>query len=125
LRDLTGLTVAVEGVMPETAPAEAAEPVSVLNEVRSPMEQPCPSCQARRLYRSKARTLRERIRRKVSARRLYRCTNCDWRGWLIPLQFSDGEAVEPSSPPNLAALDVALQMLEPPLRRSFSPRDLN
>jgi len=124
MRELTGLTVAVDGVVSEPLPAEAASG-SVVNEVRSPMEQPCPSCQSQTLYRSRARTLPERIRRKMSVRRLFRCTNCDWRGWLIPLQFSDADAVEPVSAPNLAALDVALQTLEPPLRRSFSPRDLN
>jgi FlaA1/EpsC-like NDP-sugar epimerase len=123
LRELTGLTVAVDGVISEPL-AEPAS-VSIFNEVKSPMEQPCPNCQLQTLHRSRARNLPERIRRRVSVRRLFRCTNCDWRGWLVPLQFSDADAVEPASAPNLAALDIALQTLEPPLRRSFSPRDLN
>jgi FlaA1/EpsC-like NDP-sugar epimerase len=124
LRDLTGLTVAADGATADPLPAEARS-VSILNEVKSPMEQPCPNCRSQTLHRSRARTLSERMRRRLSDRRLFRCTNCDWRGWLIPLQFSDADAVEPASAPNLAALDVALQSLEPPLRRSFSPRDLN
>jgi hypothetical protein len=87
--------------------------------------QSCPKCQSLALHRSKARTLPERIRRNFSLLRPFRCTSCDWRGWLLPLQFSDANAVEPASAPDLASLDATLLTLRPPVRRGFSPRDLH
>jgi len=122
LRELAGLSRAGDGMA--SVPPEVA-PCAAVAEVRNRMEQPCPDCGSLTMHRSKARSLPERIRRNFSVQRLYRCTNCDWRGWLLPLQFSDADAVEPTSAPDLAALDVALQTLQAPLRRSFSPRDLH
>ena len=49
--------------------------------------QPCPSCKGWRVHRSKARNLYERVRKSRTDRRLYRCEECGWRGWLIPLEF--------------------------------------
>lgn len=49
--------------------------------------QPCPSCRGWRVHRSKARTFYERFRKSRTDRRLYRCEECGWRGWLIPLEF--------------------------------------
>jgi hypothetical protein len=89
------------------------------------MEQPCPKCQSLTLHRSRARTIAERVRRNFSVQRLFRCTTCDWRGWLLPLQFSDVDAAEAASAPNLAALDAAVQSLRPPMRPTFAPRDLH
>ena len=100
----------------ESAPASPAAFKSV--------EQPCPTCGSFTLYRSKAKNLPERMRRHFSTRRSFRCTTCSWRGWLVPLQISGSEAVEPPAIPDLAALDVALQASTPTLRHSFSPRDL-
>jgi hypothetical protein len=95
--------------------------------VREPgdaVEHVCPNCHSPALYRSKARTLSERMRRNYSAKRLFRCHDCNWRGWLIPLDFGDPEATEPAVTPDLAALDSAVQTVQLPLRRTFSPRDL-
>lgn len=122
LRDLAGLSSAVNA-MP-AAPVAVEKPVRVPAAIKS-VEQPCPKCAAATLFRSKARNLPERVRRSVSARRLFRCTTCQWRGWLIPLHVSDGDAVEPAAIPDLAALDLALQSAGPPVRRNFSPRDLH
>jgi FlaA1/EpsC-like NDP-sugar epimerase len=121
LGELTGLSSA-DG--PALAP-QIFEPVSpaAAAAVRS-VEQPCPSCGSFTLYRSKAKNLRERVRRYFSARRSFRCTTCSWRGWLVPLHISDAEPVEPRAIPDLTALDVALQASTPTLRHSFSPRDL-
>ncbi|MGE5244010.1 MAG: polysaccharide biosynthesis protein [Betaproteobacteria bacterium] len=126
LRELVGLSSAGEQELPaapavteEPAPAAAARPA-----IRS-VEQPCPNCGAPTLFRSKARNLHERMRRNMSVQRPFRCTTCQWRGWLIPLHVSDAEAVEPAAVPDLAALDVALQGAGPAVRPTFSPRDLH
>jgi len=121
LRELTGHSPADEAtpLAPsaiESAPASPAAFKSV--------EQPCPTCGSLTLYRSKAKNFPERMRRHFSTRRSFRCTSCNWRGWLVPLQISGSEAVEPPAIPDLAALDVALQASTPTLRHSFSPRDL-
>jgi len=49
--------------------------------------QPCPSCKGWRVHRSKGRNLYERVRKSRTDRRLYRCEECGWRGWLVPLEF--------------------------------------
>jgi FlaA1/EpsC-like NDP-sugar epimerase len=89
-----------------------------------PVEQPCPACQSSALHRSRARTLAERLRRSYSDKRLFRCTSCDWRGWLVPLDFGAPGAAEPVLLPDLVALDSAVQGFQAPSRPTFSPRDL-
>jgi len=121
LRALAGLTTGAQ----ESPQAPAVlEPAAVVREVPQFVEQPCPNCESRRLYRSKSRTLAERARRNFSARRLFRCEDCNWRGWLMPLEFADAEAVAPIPAPDLTGLDEAVEGLRMPLRRSFSPREL-
>jgi hypothetical protein len=87
-------------------------------------EQACPHCPGG-LHRSHARSLPERMRKGLSHRRLFRCDDCGWRGWLMPLQFGDHDRFEVPSEPDLASLDaVALPPPKPP-RPSFAPRNLN
>ena len=121
LRELTGLSAA-DGETAVAPPSieRAPAPADALKIA----EQPCPTCGSFTLYRSKAKNLAERIRRQFSAQRLFRCTTCRWRGWLLPMHINDAGAVEPAAIPDLAALDVALQASAPTLRRSFSPHDL-
>jgi FlaA1/EpsC-like NDP-sugar epimerase len=121
LSELTGLS-ATAPPQPEPAPPEKPSRGPA---VMASVEQPCPKCGASTLFRSKARSLPERMRRKWSALRLFRCTTCEWRGWLVPLHVSDAEAAEPAAIPNLAALDAALQVTAASQRRAFSPRDLH
>ena len=54
-----------------------------------------------------------------SAQRLFRCSTCHWRGWLLPMHINDAGAVEPAAIPDLAALDVAAAGSAPTLRRKF------
>jgi FlaA1/EpsC-like NDP-sugar epimerase len=124
LRTLTGMIAPGEESIAEQRPTVVpAAPVAAV--VMSSSEQPCPHCGASTLFRSRAKTLPERVRRGFSAQRLFRCTTCSWRGWLLPLHISDAPAVEPSAIPDLSALDVALLTSAPPSRRAFSPSDLN
>jgi FlaA1/EpsC-like NDP-sugar epimerase len=122
LRGLTGMIA--PGVEPMAA-VTAPSPAGVAAPVMGSSEQPCPHCGAPTLFRSRAKTLAERLRRGFSAQRLFRCTTCNWRGWLRPLHVSDAPAVEPSTVPDLSALDLALLSSTPAPRRAFSPSDLN
>ena len=121
LRELTGLSSAAE---PAAAPAVVTEPASPPIDLPDSIEQPCPSCGESTLFRSKARSLPERLRRSWSLQRLFRCTTCGWRGWLMPIHVSTTEVVELPTVPDFAALDIALQATPPEQRRSFSPHDL-
>jgi FlaA1/EpsC-like NDP-sugar epimerase len=126
LRQLTGLAAAA--ALPPVAEPVSAAPVEQRREepaAQRPADQACPSCKAETLYRSKARSLPERVRRNLSDQRLHRCTSCGWRGWLLPLQFDNGSNSESVAMPDLVALDSALHAVESPPRRTFSPRDLH
>jgi FlaA1/EpsC-like NDP-sugar epimerase/predicted RNA-binding Zn-ribbon protein involved in translation (DUF1610 family) len=124
LRELAGLTTVAEPVTPRTTPEVV--PLANASTAEGSVEQPCPQCHSARLHRSRARSVPERIRRKFSVERLFRCPDCGWRGWLLPLHFHDVDAFEPTStPPDLASLDVALPPLAAPIRRAFSPEDLH
>jgi len=47
----------------------------------------------------------------VSVKRLFRCNDCGWRGWLLPLEFAAAldSSEAPDLAPDLASLDTALQ----------------
>jgi nucleoside-diphosphate-sugar epimerase len=132
LRELTGLASGGEVNAPARptepeaaaahAPSHATAPSST-DDIRQ--AQPCPKCGSARLHRSRVRNLPERVRRNFSARRLFRCDECEWRGWLIPLDFGDFEPVSGPVAPDLGSLDKAMHLERPPVRPSFSPRDLH
>jgi hypothetical protein len=87
-------------------------------------EQPCPRCATGRVHRSRARSLRERVLKGFRDERLYRCDECDWRGWLAPLQFGDDAGVESNAGPDLRSLDAIVSGAGSSGRTSFSPRNL-
>jgi hypothetical protein len=109
--------------VPAGARVDASAPVPTIEDAS--IEQPCPRCRAHRLHRSRARTLPERVRRNFSARRLFRCDACQWRGWLIPLEFANPNAMTDPAGPDLGSLDETLHTLNTPARRAFTPRDLH
>jgi UDP-GlcNAc:undecaprenyl-phosphate/decaprenyl-phosphate GlcNAc-1-phosphate transferase len=47
--------------------------------------QQCPSCGSYTLCRSHVRKLTERLRKRLTDKRLYRCETCGWRGWTQTL----------------------------------------
>lgn len=55
--------------------------------------QPCPSCGANALRRSRSRGV-EQLRRKLTTRRVFRCDACQWRGWREPVETA-ARALEP------------------------------
>lgn len=42
----------------------------------------CPACREPALFRSRARTIVERVRRNLVSTKLHRCHKCGWRGWI-------------------------------------------
>ena len=88
----------------------------------SVIEQFCPRCHSSGLHRSRPRSLLERARRRMRADRPFKCPDCNWRGWLIPLEFAGGTPSVPAV--DLAALDELVESGATPGRRRFVPRDL-
>jgi FlaA1/EpsC-like NDP-sugar epimerase len=138
--DVAGVRTSLKVLIPEYAnpmetqapgiPASSEEPVEAEagegTEV-GPLEgellhQYCPSCITARVHRSRARNFLERMRRNRSAERLFRCTSCGWRGWLIPLVSIEG--LSPVETPDFDTIDKAVVSPAPEPRRPFSPRDL-
>ena len=76
--------------------------------------EPCPSCGKRDVHRSKARNAYERIRKTHTAKRLFRCHKCGWRGWLIPLDLGLGRG-------DYEMIDLDLSPIDGALERPFSP----
>ncbi|HNV01946.1 MAG TPA: hypothetical protein PLE61_07535 [Vicinamibacterales bacterium] len=71
----------------------------------------CPACGSRRVYRSRTRSVFERIRRQVTTKRPFRCHNCNWRGWVAEaarLVTPRQPAKASPPPPDLSAVDSAL-----------------
>jgi hypothetical protein len=78
--------------------------------------QPCLSCGSRNVHRSKARNLYERFKKLHTSHRLFRCHDCGWRGWLLPLQYSALPGAGPAAEiGDLSTLDGVLD------RRAASP----
>jgi hypothetical protein len=42
----------------------------------------CPECQSDHIHRSHARGFWEPIQKRFTAKRIFRCHDCGWRGWL-------------------------------------------
>jgi hypothetical protein len=121
LRTLTGLSADAPLAQPQVAEGQPSTTVPIVVEA---IEQPCPTCHLSKLHRSKARSVPERLRRRFSSRRLYRCGGCGWRGWLLPLHFNEPDAGHRDAvAPDLASLDVALQATGSPGGRGMWSRD--
>jgi len=112
----------VPAISEEPVEAEAAEDTEVATFEGEPLHQYCPSCITARVHRSRARNFLERMRRNRSAERLFRCTVCGWRGWLVPLVTIEG--LPPVDAPDFDNIDKAVVSPASESRRPFSPRDL-
>ena len=85
-----GEVTAGAGKRPEPPMPRPAAPFAALADAAGHDSQPCPSCKGWHVHRSKARSVYERLKKSRTDRRLYRCEECGWRGWLIPLEFGRG-----------------------------------
>ena len=70
--------------------------------------QRCPSCKSLRVHRSKARNALERLKKLRTDRRLFRCEECGWRGWLTPLEFGARFGLGRTSSFRPDTLDIAV-----------------
>jgi hypothetical protein len=78
-----------------------------------------------RARRSRVRALHEKVYKRFTAERPYRCPTCGWRGWLVPLDFGEHQPIDPVEKPDLASLDSAISRLPVQHPSGFSPRDLS
>jgi len=92
--------------------------------IRNPDEQTCPRCQVGRAHRSRASTVPERIKRELSRKRLFRCGDCGWRGWLVPMSCGNDAPIDLLPALDLASLDAMTSSRHTASRQSFSPRNL-
>jgi len=114
-------------LVPETVPAThaVARPVQRIAEssaphfADAPLRTPrpaiaapdhCPLCASGRLRRSHVRRVSERVRKHFTQKRLFRCDDCGWRGWV---SGSDLVIFEPS---NLAPTLPSLERVDRVLR---------
>ncbi len=73
----------------------------------------CCSCGSPRVHRSHSRSSVEQLRKKLTTKRLYECASCGWRGWKVQTIVAPQTVARTfESPPDLRALDVALQNLQ-------------
>ena len=106
--------------IPSAAPA-----LSFARAVHAAGEQRCPKCATGRIHRSRARSIAEKVRKEFTAQRLFRCSECGWRGWAAPLAFAQHKTIDQPPAPDLTSLDEHIAPIPPDARLQFSPRNLN
>jgi FlaA1/EpsC-like NDP-sugar epimerase len=89
----------------EASIAEASSVVPVLE------SEPCAKCGGRNVHRSHARGIYERLRKAHTPARPFRCEDCGWRGWLLPVV--DATPLSDVAESDLRLLDVAFSSLAP------------
>jgi UDP-N-acetylmuramyl pentapeptide phosphotransferase/UDP-N-acetylglucosamine-1-phosphate transferase len=104
-------------------PADVPEPVSPpLPDTGfewSPARMKCATCGSSRVRRSRSRSIFEQLRKKITARRLFECASCGWRGWALQTVGSSRPSATPVQfeAPDLRGLDLALQNVPGPHQR--------
>jgi hypothetical protein len=77
----------------------------------------CHRCGASSLHRSHARTLLQRVRKRLSHKRVYRCKTCGWQMWSDWMVVSVGQPPTAASPsryePMLSSIDGLLSPHRP------------
>jgi UDP-GlcNAc:undecaprenyl-phosphate GlcNAc-1-phosphate transferase len=87
-------------------------PVPTLQSVPSVLEsEPCARCGGRNVRRSRATGIYERFRKLHTPARPFRCDDCAWRGWLLPLEHAT--AIDEIVEADLRPLDAAFSSLAP------------
>jgi UDP-GlcNAc:undecaprenyl-phosphate GlcNAc-1-phosphate transferase len=97
----------VEKLIPAPMQREAVPPIPLATLHLLGCE-PCPSCSSREVFRSKARSLYEKLRKAHTPKRIFRCHDCGWRGWAFPLTYATAPLEETTTVFDLTSLDGAL-----------------
>lgn len=100
-----GLNELVGAPLERVPVRERAVATSVLK-ASSIHAQQCPQC-ATVVHRSRSRGFYHHWRKRFTSARLFRCSSCGWRGWLVPHDFvvPSPASGETAAPPDLQALD--------------------
>jgi FlaA1/EpsC-like NDP-sugar epimerase len=122
MKELIGL--GLPRLVRDVAETETAAP-HISNVLEAPAGQSCPKCPSGRLVRSRSHSMTERAWKQFTARRLFRCESCSWRGWLLPSDAGELPSIEAPLIPDLSPLDYAMAPQVMAHRASFSPRDLS
>lgn len=69
----------------------------------------CPLCRKESAHRSKVRWFGERWWKILTARRIFRCDNCGWRGWMYPMDRAGCVGIDVPPGPDLSDLDQDLK----------------
>ena len=101
LNQLVDVAVDVDDREPARVPASS-------DVVPLPESEPCTRCGGRNVRRSRAHGFYERMRKLHTPTRPYRCDDCGWRGWLLPLD-------------RLLAIDEIVEADLRPLDAVFTP----
>jgi FlaA1/EpsC-like NDP-sugar epimerase len=112
------------GAAAQSFDSPSADAVAVAGTAKSRANQRCPRCHAFALHRSHARSIVERIKKEFSDQRLYRCDECGWRGWAVPIDAAGRSTAGQQDVPDLASVDAAIGGSRPVARPTFSPRNL-
>ena len=76
--------------------------------------QTCPKCQSQNVHRSQLRSKWEEWRKRITDKRLFRCQECQWRGWapdagpnFTDVQRAMAERALAPDPPNLRDTELS------------------
>jgi UDP-GlcNAc:undecaprenyl-phosphate GlcNAc-1-phosphate transferase len=86
------------------------------------LAQRCPLCTCVHIHRSKARSVFERLKKLRTDKRLYRCEECGWRGWLTPLDCGVRFGSTASASFDPGTLDIVVQANSPLVRSGIHSR---
>lgn len=75
------------------------------------------------MHRSGSRSLYDHIKKKFTMARPFRCLDCGWRGWRLPLQ-SVSALEPPDECVDLTAIDQVLERRPSIVEPVFGQRDL-
>jgi UDP-GlcNAc:undecaprenyl-phosphate GlcNAc-1-phosphate transferase len=109
--------VQLERILEGSADVVHRQPAPALAGVTPLFEaEPCARCGGRNVHRTRVKGVYERFRKLHTPMRPFRCDDCSWRGWLLPLEHASSidEIVES----DLRSLDVAFSSLAPGSDRS-------
>ena len=85
----------------------------------------CPTCASTQTCRTVAHSLRERLRKRFTKKRLYRCRDCNWRGFVVPsvLHHSAAEWTWQTDSISLTELDAQLNIVNSPKAGEGEPKE--
>jgi hypothetical protein len=105
-------TTSVDEREPIAVPAQPAAVLATASAGPRIFEcEPCPKCGGRDMRRSRATGMYERFRKLHTPTRPFRCDDCGWRGWLLPLEHT--VPFHEVAEPDLRSLDSAFSSLSP------------